>query len=104
MTELLRLLIETHLPMLLFTALIFDIPRYTLSLVALTVSGIRKVRHEVPIAPAPRVSVILPTFNGGDGLARSIESLRAQTLPPYEVIVIDDGSTDDTRAIARRAQ
>jgi cellulose synthase/poly-beta-1,6-N-acetylglucosamine synthase-like glycosyltransferase len=50
------------------------------------------------------VSVVVPTFNGGSGLDRSIVSLHRQTLRPLEIIVVDDGSTDDTRVIAERAR
>src|SRR5262249_47369888 len=50
------------------------------------------------------ISVILPTFNGGDGLEPTIASLRRQSLQPLEIIVVDDGSTDRTRAIAYRAR
>ncbi|CUT14159.1 putative bifunctional transferasedeacetylase [Bradyrhizobium sp.] len=48
--------------------------------------------------------MIIPTFNGGSGLAPSISSLRRQTLRPVEIIVVDDGSTDATRAVAERAR
>lgn len=48
--------------------------------------------------------MIIPTFNGGSGLAPSISSLRRQTLRPVEIIVVDDGSTDQTRAVAERAR
>jgi|GEM_PF-2737542 len=41
-------------------------------------------------------AVIIPTFNAEQFIVRALESLRAQTLSPEEVIVIDDGSTDDT--------
>ena len=44
-----------------------------------------------------RVSVIIPTFNRGKLVVRAVESAFLQTTPPAEVIVIDDGSTDDTK-------
>jgi cellulose synthase/poly-beta-1,6-N-acetylglucosamine synthase-like glycosyltransferase len=91
-------------PLLLaFAVLIFDIPRYSLSLLSLALFGAWRSGATAPAGPAS-VSVILPTFNGGDGLMRSIVSLRQQTLLPLEIIVVDDGSTDDTRAIAERAR
>lgn len=45
---------------------------------------------------APEVSIIIPVLNGGWVLRRTIESLRAQDLPPdrFEIVVVDDGSTD----------
>ena len=45
-----------------------------------------------------RVSVILPTFNRADLIVDTLESLLAQTRPIDEILVIDDGSTDDTAA------
>jgi len=45
----------------------------------------------------PAVSVIIPTYNRVDLLRASIESVAAQTLTDYEIIVVDDGSEDDTR-------
>ena len=48
------------------------------------------------------VSVIIPARNAGETLEATLESLRVQTDPDWEAIVIDDGSTDATVAIAER--
>jgi cellulose synthase/poly-beta-1,6-N-acetylglucosamine synthase-like glycosyltransferase len=103
MLEMVQLLAGTNLFLLAFSVLIFDIPRYTLSLVSLALFGVRRRSDRVP-AGKSTVSVIIPTFNGGSGLDHSIESLHRQTLRPIEIIVVDDGSTDETRAVAERAR
>jgi cellulose synthase/poly-beta-1,6-N-acetylglucosamine synthase-like glycosyltransferase len=104
MFELMQSLAETHLLFLTFAMLIFDIPRYTFSLLSLSVQRLVGRRRN-PSAPIhASVSVIVPTFNGGSGLIRSIASLHRQTLRPLEIIVVDDGSTDQTRAIAEQAR
>jgi cellulose synthase/poly-beta-1,6-N-acetylglucosamine synthase-like glycosyltransferase len=71
--------------------------------VSLASFGVWRRIDEEP-AVGTSVSVIVPTFNGGAGLDRTIASLRRQTLRPVEIIVVDDGSTDETRAVAEKAR
>ncbi len=47
----------------------------------------------------PVFSIIIPTFNRADQLRRALESVERQTAGDFEVIVCDDGSTDDTESV-----
>ena len=63
---------------------------------------------ELPPSPArgrarPLVSVIIPAFNAARFIAETLTSAQAQTWPDLEIIVVDDGSTDDTAAIVEAA-
>ncbi|MFN2316518.1 MAG: glycosyltransferase family 2 protein [Gemmatimonadales bacterium] len=49
------------------------------------------------------ISVIIPAYNASRYLAQAIESVRAQEDVAVEMVVVDDGSTDDTAAVARAA-
>ena len=55
-------------------------------------------------ADTPLISVALPVYNGEDYLAEAIDSILAQTFTNFELIIIDDGSTDNSLAILRRYQ
>src|SRR6187397_1072894 len=49
------------------------------------------------------ISIITPCYNGSRYIRETLQSALAQTHPPLEVIVIDDGSTDDSAALAENA-
>lgn len=44
---------------------------------------------------------VIPAYNAAETIGQAIESIRCQTIPPEEIIVVDDGSTDETAAIIR---
>lgn len=52
----------------------------------------------------PAVSVIIPVYNGEKTIGRCLDSLFAQTLQQLEIIVVDDGSTDQTLPLLKRYQ
>jgi glycosyltransferase involved in cell wall biosynthesis len=48
------------------------------------------------------ISLVIPCYNRGSLIAETIDSALAQSVPFHEIIVVDDGSTDDTRAVVAR--
>lgn len=57
-----------------------------------------------PAATTPTVAIIVPCHNYGRYLAECLQSVLSQTHRPNEILVVDDASTDDTAAVARRFQ
>lgn len=49
-----------------------------------------------------KISVLIPAFNAAATLAEALDSVLAQTAQPSEIVLVDDGSSDATRAIAAR--
>jgi GT2 family glycosyltransferase len=67
-------------------------------------AAVREAYAAIPFPralPWPRVSVVVCTYNGARTLAECLDGLAQLEYPDYEVIVVDDGSTDGTAAIAR---
>jgi O-antigen biosynthesis protein len=66
------------------------------------VKSVATVDTSALLPRTPRVSVVVCSYNGGATLDECLRSLAALEYPDYEVILVDDGSTDDTRAIVAR--
>jgi glycosyltransferase involved in cell wall biosynthesis len=62
----------------------------------------RRVRGAARPQGSPVVSVLVPAFNAAATLGEALGDLQAQTYPHWQAIVVDDGSTDSTAAIAQR--
>ncbi len=58
-------------------------------------------KTDSPEEEKARISVIIPVYNGEQYLAETLTSVMAQTYHPIEVIIVDDGSTDDSARIAK---
>lgn len=55
------------------------------------------------MTPQPDVSIIIPCHNAADFISATLQSIQAQTLPGWEAVCVDDGSTDGTADVLTRA-
>ena len=51
------------------------------------------------MSPAPRVSIVMPTYNRKDTIRRAIDSVLQQRFADWELLIVDDGSTDGTKEL-----
>jgi peptidoglycan-N-acetylglucosamine deacetylase len=72
-----------------------------MALAAIERSTRRFARRAIDAEYRPRVTVVIPAYSEAAVIARTVRSVRAQQYPYLEIVVIDDGSTDDTLAAAR---
>jgi cellulose synthase/poly-beta-1,6-N-acetylglucosamine synthase-like glycosyltransferase/peptidoglycan/xylan/chitin deacetylase (PgdA/CDA1 family) len=68
-------------------------------LFALAGHHVRRTRARISPDHAPSVAIVVPAYNEEVGIARAVRSLAASDYPEYEIVVIDDGSTDRTAEI-----
>lgn len=100
--------VETFLGVSFFTAIILGIGR-VLMMIPLALVGRARERAAAAAAPAggggrrPTVTVLIAAYNEEPVIARTIESILASDDPVLEIIVVDDGSKDDTRGAVERA-
>ncbi|UBI07324.1 glycosyltransferase family 2 protein [Corynebacterium falsenii] len=64
-------------------------------------TGLRRERIDTTVTPPPTLSVVIPCLNDAPLLRRCLTTIAAQTDPRHEIIVVDNGSTDDSAAVAR---
>ncbi|TKJ32795.1 MAG: hypothetical protein CEE38_22180 [Planctomycetes bacterium B3_Pla] len=65
------------------------------------VCKITNILISLEISELPKVSVVIPTYNRANCIGRAIQSARRQTHKEIEIIVVDDGSTDNTEEIIK---
>jgi cellulose synthase/poly-beta-1,6-N-acetylglucosamine synthase-like glycosyltransferase len=83
--------------------LVIEIPRFTLGLVLVSGYSLIAPQHtRTSLSKEVSVSVLLPGHNEGSALRRAVTALREQTRKNLQLVVVDDGSTDDMAEVGRQ--
>ena len=90
-----------HLLMIKFENVKFDTIGSLQKPVLICVTA-RKSAHEKQKLEHPKVSVIMPTYNRADRIGKSIESVLNQTFKNWELIIVSDGSADNTPEVIKK--
>jgi cellulose synthase/poly-beta-1,6-N-acetylglucosamine synthase-like glycosyltransferase len=90
---------------LFWLTLLAEAPRYFLGIQATAAALLlRDHRRAGPLPPLATVSILLVGHNEEQSIAKCVRSLREQTFNRFEIVCVDDGSTDGTFAIMRRLE
>ena len=93
---------RAYLPLLWLT-LLAEVPRYVLGIQATAAALLlRDHRHSCPLPSLPLVSILLVGHNEEDSIEKCVRSLRLQTFNAFEIVCVDDGSSDRTFSIMTR--
>jgi cellulose synthase/poly-beta-1,6-N-acetylglucosamine synthase-like glycosyltransferase len=87
----------------MFWFLIFlEAPRFLIANITVGFVRAQARKSDYRNSATPSVSIILPCHNGARGIVKTVNSLREQSLQPLQIVLVDDGSTDNTDDIGRR--
>src|SRR5690242_11441191 len=81
----------------MFWFLIFlEAPRFLIANITVGFVRAQARKSDYRNSATPSVSIILPCHNGARGIVKTVNSLHEQSLQPLQIVVVDDGSTDNT--------
>ena len=89
---------------LFWFVIIFELPRYTLGFLSVVVISFRTTRVSPRDIDVGHVTAVIAGHNEADAIERCVRSLREQSRPPDEIIVVSDGSTDQMAGKLRELQ
>jgi len=94
--------VERFLTIAFLGALVLALLRVAI-VVPLAVAAARRARGVTPGDGTPPVSVVIAAYNEAPVIERTVHSILESAYPALEVVIVDDGSTDDTAAVVHRA-